>query len=85
MWFVTRLVPTCRLLLQSSGITDSSTPPQIEVAGSSKILVPIYQSTRGHMPEDHNLESHHCENLKSHFTILIKFMIRNSVFYPEAT
>jgi hypothetical protein len=34
--------------------------------GSSKMLVPVYQTTLCHFPEDCDLNIHHCGNLKSH-------------------
>jgi hypothetical protein len=38
-----------------------------KVAGSSKTLVPIYQTTWYHIREDQNLATHYCENLKFYF------------------
>jgi hypothetical protein len=38
----------------------------MEVSGSSKMLVFIYQTTRHHIPKDFNLHVHCPENLISH-------------------
>jgi hypothetical protein len=37
-----------------------------EAIRSSQMLVTTYKTTQCHNPEDHNLNSHHCENLKYH-------------------
>jgi hypothetical protein len=34
--------------------------------GSSKMLVPVYQTVLCHFPEDCDLNIHHCGDLKSH-------------------
>jgi hypothetical protein len=41
---------------------------RIEAAGSSKMVVPVYQTTRiwCHIPEDCNLDTCCCDNLKCH-------------------
>lgn len=39
---------------------------KMEVPGSTKTFVPIYQMTQCHIPEEHNLNIHHCKKLKSH-------------------
>jgi hypothetical protein len=41
---------------------------KMEAAGSSKTLLPIYQSTRRRVPEKSNLRSHRRKNLKFHAT-----------------
>lgn len=37
----------------------------MEAAGPSKMLEPICETTWGYIPEDHNLDTNHHENLKS--------------------
>jgi hypothetical protein len=39
---------------------------RLEAAGSSEMLITIYQTTEDHMPEDSNCHSHCSENPKSH-------------------
>jgi hypothetical protein len=38
------------------------------------MLVLLYQDTRHHIPEEVNLHTHHCENLKSSFVTFITAM-----------
>jgi hypothetical protein len=35
----------------------------MDATGPTKMLLPIYQTTQRHIPEDHYLNIHHCENL----------------------
>lgn len=39
---------------------------QVKTADVSETLVPINQTARHNIPEDHNLNTHQCENLNSH-------------------
>jgi hypothetical protein len=39
------------------------------LVGSCSSLVPFYQTTQLHIPENHNLSIHHHENLKSHISL----------------
>jgi hypothetical protein len=36
----------------------------MEAVRSTEICVIFYRTTRGYIPEDSNLQSHRCENLK---------------------
>jgi hypothetical protein len=39
------------------------------LVGSCSSLLPFYQTTQLHIPENHNLSIHHHENLKSHISL----------------
>ena len=47
----------------------------MDVANSSKTVVPIYQTTRSHKLQGHNLDPDHCANLLSD-------TIRTVIIYP---
>jgi hypothetical protein len=51
----------------------------MEAAGSSKTLVPIYQTVQHQKTENHNLTTHNCENLKSYKTTLVNRAAQKSV------
>jgi hypothetical protein len=42
----------------------------MEAASTSETLVNFYQTTQHNKPEENDLHSHHCENLKSHSFII---------------
>jgi hypothetical protein len=44
---------------------------KMEAAGSSEMLITIYQTTEDHMPEDSNHHSHCSEILKSHARLCV--------------
>ena len=46
----------------------------MEAAGPSQMLVPIYQSTRRHAPEEHNLDTHLYHSLLPY---MLLFMFRS--------
>jgi hypothetical protein len=50
----------------------------MEAARTSETLVNIYQITRCYNPEDSNLHTHRCENLKSYFS-LCNFLYSNFI------
>jgi hypothetical protein len=47
-------------------VSHSSSIQEINTARYLEMLVPIYQISRCHIPEDDNIDSHHPENLESH-------------------
>jgi len=36
-----------------------------------RMLLPVFQTTRRHNPEQNNLHMHHCENLKFHILLIL--------------
>jgi hypothetical protein len=48
----------------------------MEAVFSSELLVPIYQTTRHHIPEDCNPDIHCCKNLKSHISSIFDFEMK---------
>lgn len=64
-----RISPGSSLAFHTSSfylLSDYSTTLKMEPAGYLKYAVPYYWTIWCHNPEDHNLNIHCCENLKSH-------------------
>jgi hypothetical protein len=45
----------------------------MEAVDSSETLGNIYKTVWHHIPEDSKLHSHHCENLRAHYTTVLAF------------
>jgi hypothetical protein len=58
---------------------------KMEAAGSFKLLVAVYQATRCHIPEDHNLNIHCHGNLKSHADLCICYRLWNQELHRAKT
>jgi hypothetical protein len=68
-------------------LTHSSTM-KMEAVGTSRTLVPIYQTTQHNIPEGCNLSAHHCEYIRAHEDYLIEgfcyLLVRDVQFQPYA-
>jgi hypothetical protein len=64
-------------------VSKSSEVLKNEAACSSEAIVFTHKSTRGHTPEDHNLNAHIHENLRPHF---MKLYLKNlNAFFAQST